>query len=201
MGDELLKDKGLGLVRRAGVREILADMDADGSPAASAAIYRSLAMEAAEEDRRRTLEVKGHVAAELPGLTDSLLRVLSRRPGPEPIPEPLAMLLIADAARDYPNDPILAYLLARQHFRYRDDERAIELLDEAERLGLKDTTPSIWLEARLMRARALFQLDRHEESRRLFQQLANDESLRDGVRGRASDWADRCDFSERRQAR
>lgn len=195
LGAELLADPGLGLVRSAGIREILADLDAADEPAAAAEVYGELASKSAREDHRRVLQVKHYLASSHPKLATTVLRILARRPGPDAIPEPLAMLVIADAARSHPDDPILAYLVARQHFRYRDHERALDLLDDAERLGLPETTASLWLEARMMRGQALFRLGRLDEAERAFEQLADDPSLRNGVRERARDWADRCAFA------
>jgi len=200
MADTLLADEGLGLVRSDAVREVLADMDAESSPASAAKEYGDLAGNSADEDRRRVLEVKRHLAAAHPDLTDSVLRILAVRPGPEPPPAPLAMLQIADAARTYPDDPILAYLVARQHFNYRDDQRSLALLDEAEKLGLATTTPSIWLEARMMRGQSLFRLGRFDEAHSLFERLAGDSGLRDGARDLARDWAERCAFVKRYRA-
>jgi hypothetical protein len=200
MARELSSDKGLGLVRLDAIEEILADMDAAESPAASARTYALLASRTAGENQRRKLEVKHHLAANHPGLTETLLRVLSRHPGPEPIPAPLQMLMVADAARRNPSDPILAYLVARQHFTFRDDERSLALLDEAEKLGLAGTAQSIWLEARMMRGRTLLREGRFDEARRVFERLVDDDAVREGARERARDWADRCEFSAKQRA-
>jgi hypothetical protein len=195
-GAELLADPGLGLVRAAAIREILADQEAAASPTGSARIYGELATDAADEDRRRVLEVKHRLAAagHLRRAGD-VLEILDRRPGSDAVSEPRAMLVIADAARSAPDDPILAYLLARQHFRHRDHERVLTLLDHAEGLGLADTTPSIRLEARMMHGRTLLALGRNDDCQALFAELAGDTSLRDGARERARDWAERCEFA------
>jgi hypothetical protein len=91
-GAELLADPGLGLVRAAAIREILADQEAAASPTGSARIYGELATDAADEDRRRVLEVKHRLAAagHLRRAGD-VLEILDRRPGSDAVSEPRAM--------------------------------------------------------------------------------------------------------------
>jgi hypothetical protein len=195
LGAELLADPGLGLVRSALVREILADLDSAEHRAATTGVYRDLAAEAAGEDQRRTLQVKSHLAASPNPASAPVLEVLKRRPGTSPTPEPLAMLVIADAAASAPDDPILTYLLARQHFRYRNPQRTLELLEAAKRLGLAGTTPSLLLEARLMQAQSYHALGEFDHAERLFTALAEKSNLREGARELAQDWAERSAFA------
>ncbi|MDD5309249.1 MAG: hypothetical protein PHU25_18195 [Deltaproteobacteria bacterium] len=191
----VVSDKAADPVSRDEVAEVLADLDLAAAAGSRAdAIYLDLAARAPSDDERRRLEVKARLASMPVAIRTGFTGILFRAPGRPPLPEPLAMLRIAQAARTAPDDPILAYVLARAHFRLGDFDGAVRGIYEAEGLGLSQTAASIWNEARRLRAEALFSLGRYGEAEAAFARLASDASLRDGARALAADWVERCRF-------
>ncbi len=189
----LLDDDAIGAVRKDAIREILADLGAPGPVAA--AEYAKLARGTASEDARRSLEVKARLA-ELPAnLSAPLLAVLARQPRESAPPEPVFLLAVARAARLVPDDPLLAYLLARQHCRFEDHATCLALLDPLPGAGDAALPASVALEARMLRGRALLALGRTAEAAAVFDGLAADGALRLGSRELAADWADRARFT------
>jgi hypothetical protein len=191
---EMLEDSAVGSVQRHAIREVLADLVVTAHPTAARRDFTALAADAPDDATRRRLLVKAHLAGLGAQVSGPLLEALRRQPGPDSPPEPLAMLAIAEAARRAPRDPLIAYLLARQHFRYDDFSGALRLLDEAEDLGLRALPAPLPLAAREMRARALLGIGRHREARRAFELIAGDATVRLGAREAAADWAERCAF-------
>ncbi|HUT78476.1 MAG TPA: hypothetical protein VM285_12360 [Polyangia bacterium] len=191
---KLLADDGIGAVRRDAVREILADLDVSGDPAAARAEYVALARAAPGDDARRTLEVKARLTGLPADLASPLLAVLARQPGTSAPPEPLFLLDVARAARATPGDPVLAYLLARQHCRFEDHGVCLALLESLPERDGEELPPSIGLEARMLRGRALIALGRTVEAASLFDALAADDGLRLGARELAAAWAARARF-------
>lgn len=192
---KLLADEGIGAVRRDAVLEILADLDAARDPAAARTGYEALARAAPSEEARRTLEVKARLAG-MPGdAAGPLLAALARQPGASAPPEPLFLLAVARAARAAPDDPVLAYLLTRQHCRFEDHAVCLALLESLPERDGEELLPSIGLEARMLRGRALLGLGRTAEAVALFDGLAADGTLRLGTRELAADWAARARFT------
>ncbi len=192
---ELLVDDSMSSVSKAVFEEILADFDwVSGRRERARRVFSDLALRARSEADRRRLEVKAHLTTLTPESSGRLPSVLAKRPGPRAVSPPLAALTISAAAHARPEDPILTYLLARQHFNQRDYVKAITLLDTSERLGLGLTTDSLWAAARMLRAQAAFYLGKLSEAKALFQQITRDQSTRLATRATAHDWAVRCAF-------
>jgi hypothetical protein len=194
----LLAEEGLGTVRRDAVREILADLDAVSNPEAARTEYLALARSAAGEDARRVLEVKARLAGLPAELTAPLLATLARQSPASAPSEQLFLLSAARAARELPEDPVLAYLLARQHCRFEDHEVCLGLLDALP--GAGELPPPVASEARMLRGRALLGLGRTGEAAALFDALAADGALRLGLRELAADWAARARFTAGRRS-
>jgi hypothetical protein len=201
MAGAYLKDPAFSKVVKNTINEILADLDAaEARWQGLAGRYLALAEEAANDDTRRRLEVKAHLAA-LDGERDKrLFHVLAAAPGPQPVTPPLAALIIADAAQSRPEDPILAYLHARQYYNQQDFNGALERLERAQALGLPRTTPSLYLAARMIRAESMLQLGRLDEAQDAFQKIAKDPKVRLGARALAKDFADRARFLQTRRS-
>ncbi len=192
---ELLEDPSIAAVTKDTIREIVADrLWKRHESARAGALYRELAERAPRQSVRRSLEVKAHLATLPPALLGRTPDVLARRPIEGGLPEGLAMLEIARLVEAKPQDPVAAYLLGRQHFRYRNYGGAAHYLEEAMDLGLEETTDSLWWEGRLMHAQSLFHLDRLDHARNLFTAMASDTSVPSGIRAKAADWAERCVF-------
>ncbi len=198
--EALLSDPALGSVRRDRVREVLADLLVDEDPERARETYLELAATAPGEDARRRLAVKGRLARLPDGTVGEIRAALARRPGPGAPGEPLLMLHIARAAGELAGDPVLRYLLARQHFRYDDFEVALAQIDRALELGLASVDESLELEARIMRGRSLLGLDRGQEAARVFERIAGDSGYRTGARERAADFAARARFEPPRSS-
>ncbi|MCP4677827.1 MAG: hypothetical protein GY854_20375 [Deltaproteobacteria bacterium] len=197
---ELLTDPSVGSVNNVAIGEILADIDlAAGRVSIARRAFLDLALRARNEADRRRLEVKIHLVDLPENMRGRLPDILAVRPGPRAVSGVLAALSIAESVRIRPDDPILVYLLARQHFSQRDFDQAIALFTQAEQLGLAQTTNSIWLAARMLRARSLFHLGRYKEASAHFKAMADDTSLRLGAREQARDWQQRCVFQQKRR--
>lgn len=191
----LLDDPQIDSVSKDAIREILADLElATGNGGSAQTMFRELADRAPNELRQRALEIKAHLA-ELPSNTISRLPdVMARRPGPNEVPEALALLIISEVAHNSPEDPVLWYLLGRQYFRYYDWDMTIERLDRATGLGLESASPGLWLETRMIKAQCLFRQRRYDEARLLFEQITTDPAVHVGARALAVDWVQRCRF-------
>lgn len=193
--EKLLEDPAVAAVTKDTIREILADrLWKRGESSRAGILYRELAARAQTPSVRRTLEVKAHLTTVSPERVGHIIDVLARRPSEDEVPEGLAMLEIARLAEARPNDPIAAYLLGRQHVRYRNYGEALSYLERAMNSGLDKTTDSLLREGRLMGARCLFHLRRFDEARALFAELASDLSMPLGLREEAADWEQRCLF-------
>jgi hypothetical protein len=192
---DLLKAPEIDSVNKAFIEEILSDFDlADNRNFLAKTRFDDLSSRARDESDRRRLQVKARLALyESPSIRRAL-QALAWRPGQRAVPQTLAMLAIAESSCEMPDNPILSYLVARQHFNLRDWGAAIAWLDKAEERGLTDTTASIHLEARMLKAEATFHLGRFEEARALFGLIASDVSVRQGLRARARDWEERSAF-------
>ena len=88
----------------------------------------------------------------------------------------------------------MAYLLARQYFRYRDFSQTVALAENFKQLGLSQQSKALWQEARLMHGKALFHLGRFEQAKRQFVDIADDKTLYAGPQEMARDWVHRCIF-------
>lgn len=105
------------------------------------------------------------------------------------------MLLIADAHDDLKKDPVVTYLLARQHFRYRNYPRARQLFHLAESLGLAGVSIDLLLASKMATGESLLKMGEGKLARDVFDHIAKDASFRDGARSRAVDWVERCDYN------
>ena len=190
----LLADESIGEVRGLMVREILADIKASSNPGVARVEYEALARGAPSEDLRRTLEVKARLTGMPPDVAGPLLAVLARQPAATAPSEQLFLLSLARAVRELPGDPVLAYLLARQHCRIEDHEGCLDLLGSPPIADTADFAGSIALEVRMLRGRALLGIGRTAEAAALFDDLTADETLRLGTRELAADWAARARF-------
>ncbi|MCP4602061.1 MAG: hypothetical protein GY847_16355 [Proteobacteria bacterium] len=192
---DLLADPSVNSVRRTIIKEILADLDvASGKTDKAQRVFADLALVARNEADRRRLHVKTHLAG-LSGRTPRrLLDILAQRPGPRAMSKTLAALTIAESVHEMPNDPILTYMLARQHFFYRDFEAVISWLERANEMGLAQATDSIRLAARMLQAQSSFHLGRYKDASALFKKISTDTTIRHAARVRARDWEDRCEF-------
>ena len=158
-----------------------------------AAAYGRLLPDADSESRRRLLYVKAHLART--GTDDNrIFDVFSLRPGNRAVDETLAALLIAQEAAARPDDPVRAYLLARQFFNAEDYDQALGHLDRAVALGLSSTPNPLVTSAKLMKGDALTALERYEEAVLVYGKIAADKSVREGIREAARDRAARAMF-------
>jgi hypothetical protein len=190
---KLLKSNATSTMTKNVIKEILVDDDIANNRLAKAHRDLSdLALESGIQGIRRTLEVKAYLTSHELSNKKILFEILAKRS--RRISKPRMILGIVHAVYANPNDPILAYLMARQHFNARDWKVALSWLDKAERLGLKNTIKSVWLAARMIRGKSNFYLGRYAIGRRLFKALENDKDLRLGIRHLAQDWKERCDF-------
>jgi hypothetical protein len=194
MGRELLDDSSTGAVRRLEVRETLADLDAEAHPRQVTAAFRELAALTPDEADRRRLQMKGHLSSIDDPAIRPLILALARIPGPEAPADPLLMLDVAAAAAARPDDPWLAYLVARQRHRLEDHAGAVKSLDRFLADGAGATSPELALSARMMRGISLFRMGDPKVARAGFEEIAGDRSLREGARALAGDWAKRCAF-------
>ncbi|MFO8070621.1 MAG: hypothetical protein R6V85_01990 [Polyangia bacterium] len=192
--EDLLSDPAVGSVQRDRIREVLADLRVDNDPERAREAYLELAATAPSEAARRRLAVKARLARLPSGTVGEIRAALAHRPGPAAPGEPLLMLHIARAAGELPGDPVLRYLLARQHFRYDDFEVALAQIDRALELKLASAGESLELEAKIMRGRCLLGLDRRDEAARELEKIAGDARYRTGARERAADLAARAVF-------
>ncbi len=196
MAKAMLDSKTTGEAMRSALLEMLLDLDmAEGSLHPYAEEYEALARAAETEDRRRTLEVKAHLART--GADRKMFDVLALRPGSRAVNTGAAALLIAKEAWTKPEDPIRAYLLARQYFNAEDYDEALAGLSKAKTLGLMDAPQTVRTAAGMMKGRALLSLDRYDDAAAEFKAVAADPDLREGLRETASDWADRAVFMKR----
>lgn len=155
--------------------------------------YETLAAEADTEERRRLLAVKAHLArtgVDNPRIFD----VLSYAPGARSVNSTLAALLIAEEAAAKPDDPVRAYLLARQFFNAEDFSRTLAILSRAESLGLSSSPEAIRLAARFMKGDALAAHGQFDDATLVFGAIAADAGVREGFRSLARDRADRAMF-------
>jgi hypothetical protein len=196
---QLLKDPSIGRVDRHAIQEILLDLDiAKGTDDRFEARYLSLAKDAKSEADRRRLEAKAHLAAMGLTVPKSMFEILALRPQGRALLPAYIALTISDASRRLPEDPVIAYLHARQYFLIKDFDTALSLLEKAEQLGLKSTASSLWTAAHMMEGTAYFHLGRLSEARLLFRALFADPNIRLGQRERARDWVERADFESSR---
>jgi hypothetical protein len=194
---KLLVNSSLNRVQKDAVQEVLADHDVAAFRFHEAKrSYADLALTAANENIRRTLEVKTQLA----GLEDKGLRplfqILARRPEVQGTWQTTAALTISAAAFTHPDNPLFAYLLARQYFNARDYKNAIRWLEKATDLGLEKTTSSLWLAARLLQGRALFYSGDFGSAEAQFKGVEEDQRIRQGARDMARDWKERSAFFE-----
>ncbi len=195
MADDMLVDTTVSKSRKNALREMLADLEfGAGNTGEAARKYAELSADAPSNADRRRLQMKAALAALDPGVVAPVIEILARSPGPDGLSEPLAMLSIADAARVYPDNPFLAYLLARQYFRHGDPEGTLAKLEDMERIALNETTPDIALAARRMRGQSLLVSGRNTEAALIFQKIVNDDIAPSGAREYARDWMDRCKY-------
>ncbi|MCP4197351.1 MAG: hypothetical protein GY762_09385 [Proteobacteria bacterium] len=194
---ELLVNSSLNRVQKDAVQEVLADNDVTAARFQEAKrSYADLALTAPNENRRRTLEVKTHLADLEDNSLRPLFQVLARRPAPHGAWQIAAALTISAAAYSHPDDPLFAYLLARQYFNARDYNNAIRWLEKATHLGLEKTTLSLWLAARMLRGQAQFYSGDFRPAEAQFRAVEQDKSLRPGARDIARDWKERSAFFE-----
>ncbi len=195
MADDMLVDATVGKSRKNALREMLADLEYGAGNAGDAARkYAELSADAPSNADRRRLQVKTALAPLDSRVVAPIIEILARSPGRDGPSEPLAMLAIADAARVYPDNPFLAYLLARQYFRHGDPEGTLAKLNVLERIDINKTTPDIALAARRMRGQSLLEIGENTEAAMVFQEIANDDTVPSGAREYARDWMDRCDY-------
>jgi hypothetical protein len=196
LANNLLGGPAVGGIDPISLEETLIDLDVrETGPANSASRYQKLSLRAGNETVRRRLEVKSHLSSLPKTTTEGLFEVLARRPGSFAMSRTQAALEIAKAHRLSQTDPVITYLLARQHFNHGDWTGAIELLQESMARGLSLTTPSIWLEARMLEAKALYYSDQPALARRRFDVIFKDTSVREGARALALDWVARTRFN------
>lgn len=199
MGEKLLVDEEISRATRMSIEEILADMDVEeGKLESGGAVYAKLAQEVAGESEIRRLQAKAHFVNLRKETIKYLLKILYLEPGPEQVSEPLSALLIADAYADSKEDPVVTYILARQHFRYENYPRTIELFKRAERLGLAGISVEMLYSARMAIAESLFELQRYGEAKTAFESIQLDTSFGDGLRKIAEDWAKRSEYYQKK---
>jgi hypothetical protein len=193
----LLVAPSLNKVQKDAVQEVLADSDLAAFHFQEAKrSFADLALTAPSETNRRALEVKNHLA----GLEDKrlfpLFRLLARRSTVHGARQTAAALAISAAAHTHPEDPVFAYLLARQYFNVRDYKNASWWLEKATNLGLEKTTCSLWLAARMLQGQASFYSGDLRTAKALFRGVEEDKGIRQGARDIAEDWKERCVFFE-----
>ncbi len=199
MAKRLVADPSTGAVEKNVIEEILTDLVArDAKPGKVGDTYRDLAQRAGNEADRRRLQVKAHLDG-LPDIDRRLFDVLSIRPGPRAVSDAHAALLIADGAAARPNDPVLAYLHARQYFNQQDYEQALGLMGRAVELGLYETTSALGLEGRMVRAWSLYHLGQLDLAAAGFNAIAADPAIPLGGREMARDWAERATFEREKR--
>jgi tetratricopeptide (TPR) repeat protein len=196
---QMLDSPSISSVTRAGIRELLADLDIkSGKKAQPAAIFSELSQDAPSDEDRRRLQVKAYLAAHLNDLTEPILEMLALRPSTRRTSSPLAVFALGEAACQMPGDPIIAYLISRLHYLNEDYEGAIDALEIAVKSGLAGTGDAIWLTARMIQGEALFHMGQFKEAAGRFDALAHDTALSEGAREHARDWSERCLFYQNR---
>ncbi|MDJ0765323.1 MAG: hypothetical protein QNJ97_20250 [Myxococcota bacterium] len=193
----LLRGNELNAVQRARVEEILADAAVNqGYLKKASATFVALIPKARNANDRRRLEVKAHLAALSKASSNRVLEVLALRPSRSNASPAIAALAIADAVIENTEDPILAYLYARQHVIHfhGNAASALEWLSKSESLGLASASDPLYLEARMLRGRSLLAAGDTESARSVFGKLAANSDLSPSAKEKAKDWQDRCVF-------
>ena len=195
MADDMLVDATVGKSRKNALHEMLADLEFEaGNSGEAARKYADLSADTPSNADRRRLQVKTALAPLAPRVVAPIMKILARRPGRDGPSEPAAMLAIADAAHNYPDNPFLAYLLARQYFRHGLQEGTLAKLDALEKIENNETSPDIALTALHMRGQSLLEMGQNTEAALVFQEIANDDTAPNGDRAYARDWMDRCNY-------
>ncbi len=174
--------------------EIVLDLNiSEGIENSYAEKYSDLSKTAETEERKRRLEVKAHLART--GVVyPQIFDILSLRPGARRVNALTASLIIAMEAASRPDDPVRAYLLARQFFNAEDYENTLIELTKAEDLGLSEKSQSIKTAAVMLKGDALLLLKKYKEAQIVFQALSGDSAVRIGQREMAKDKARRARF-------
>ncbi len=201
-GDPRATDAGRQLmadhpgVRTVAIREALADARLAAGDAPDPAEYEDLYRVAVSDDDRRRL----HVKAALLRMGDAPARAAADALSVVPAPGRSAdgvLLSIARFHARHPDEPLAAYLLARQHLRVDDAGPAAELLTSAFEHGLTDEAPELVAEARFMAGRAFYLLGRFDEAERWFS-LNRTAGGSSGQAALAEDWMARIRWKKAR---
>ena len=192
--DKVILSKSSPEAGKSAAREMLLDLDmSEHRDRDYAAAYARLADEAETEDRRRQLDVKAHLARTAV-LNVRIFDALSLRPGDRSVAGNLVALLIAGEAAAFPEDPVRAYLLARQYFNAEMWGETLALLNRANEMGLDTAPQTVRLAARMLEGRALLFLGRFDDAYAVFHSVSVDETVREGLRIIADDFAARALF-------
>jgi tetratricopeptide (TPR) repeat protein len=195
--DGLMEDPEVGSVYRATIREIIADLDLEKREKRDEVneTYLKLADFARDDSERRRLQVKAHLVTLEEQSVNNILKALAARPGPDSSLES-TLFAIAESAKKRPDDPVIAYLAARQYFNHGDFTSAVTGLKKADSLGLGGISEALDLESHMLRGRALFYMSKYDEAKEVFSLIASDDSRRLGAVVLAKDWQERCNFRQ-----
>jgi tetratricopeptide (TPR) repeat protein len=193
MGNHIINGAAFTRADKSAAREILADLDRQaGKPGRYSDIYAELAETAAGSAGARRLWIKAYLAAYPTLFTDQILEVLT--PGLNSTAKQITRvaLVISSAAHDHPSDPVFQYLLARQYFNVEDYASALNCLNSA--TGLDKVLPAVHTEARMLRGKSLLFLEWFHQAEQVFEEVADDSGVRQGIRAAAADWSARARF-------
>jgi len=188
-----------GATHRARAQELLGDIAWSRGDAAEAhGYYNQVAETALASDDARRVAVK-QMATVDEAVREAVYRLFLQAP-----PEPRDSVTLMLAEQEYAaSSPLLAYLLGLRLYEARDYSRALRYFERAESLPSIAPTPrsaaAISRRLALRTGQALFFLGRHDEARQLFASLAASGDVNaQGWAREALDWAERCEWTQRR---